>query len=145
MKKISCLVFCLLFLWTSCTKNNKAVYSTWYVNSEKFSTNDVRADEGKAVHEIQGNDFNNRFFLTFNLDYFPENGSLPIRCGNTSNPESACLVITYHSIGYLGPHNAFLEASSSKGKVSYTLIPTWFYNEKDVNDSLSISGIFNQP
>ena len=142
--KIFSIAAAFSILFVSCKKGDNRQYSKWYVNNDSFYTNDIRVDKGNAVCQIQGNDFTNRYFLEFHLNYFPIGGSFPILCSQ-QNPYWACLTITYKGIGYVSPKNTNLQADDLNGKGSYVLQPAWFYNESNAQDSVLVRGTFNEP
>jgi len=138
------LIASLFIILYSCKKEDSKQYSKWFVNTDSFYTNDIRADRGKAIHILEGNDFKNRYYVEFHLNYYPQEGSYPIRCLG-QNPDWVCITINYKGIGYIGPKNAYLQAALKNGKASYTLEPVWFYNESNVMDSVLVRGTFNEP
>ncbi len=143
MKKTT-LFLAALTLLLSCKKEEAKRYSEWYVNGERFYTNNVREDVGNAVSSFEGNDFQNRFALDFNLRSFPTSGQYEIDCSR-SNQGLTCLAITYKGVGYLPPKNTYIKAGSIGGRGSYTLDSTWFYNESNSQDVVLIKGTFNRP
>ena len=141
MKKIYIPLLSLL-LFAACKK--KKQYSTWYVNDEKFRTNDVKLTKGKAKHIMAPHDINNRFVIEFYLGSFPSDDRYLINCSQ-QNPTWCCMVFIYNGIGYIKPKDSYLYASNNNKKFRYTLEPTWFYNESDPNDSILVKGEFNEP
>lgn len=143
MKK-SILALLLISTLFSCKKDEPKQFSTWYVNGQKFTTNDVRYDKGKARNEISSNNQTDRFDIYFNLGELPITGNFLINCSQ-QNPHWCCMAIIYQGKGYVEPKNAFIYASFYNGKARYTLDETWFYNELDNNDSILVKGTFNEP
>lgn len=137
-------LFAILAMLSSCKKDEPKRYSEWYVNGERFYTNDVREDIGKVISSIEGNDFKNKFFLEFNNKPFPTSGQYEIDCSR-ANQGLTCLGFNYKGVGYSAPKNTYLQAGSIGGKASYTLNSTWFYNESNLQDSVLTKGIFNRP
>ena len=143
------ILYCLSL--TTCKKKNNNQYSTWYVNSEKFSTNKVTVALGKEVARIGNdeNDYKNNFLIGFNLAYLPTAGSFPIvhRGGNLHSVSTVGIGFYYHGLFYIISDNndGVLVASAANNKARYTLAPTWFVNYDNSDDSVLIKGVFNEP
>jgi len=149
-------VFTFIFLFESCKKEDKRQYSKWYVNTDSFSTNDVKLDIGKVVSHIftnsqySGGTLPYGFSITFNTGSLnggiPTSGSFKLDCSQ-QNPQWTCMSILYKDIGYLSNENEleYLIASQENGKAYYILEPTWFYNESNPKDSVLVKGTFNEP
>jgi len=155
MKKSLLAIVCALCLCNNaCKKEDNRQYSTWYVNEERFSTNDVKTDMGKAVALIftnskySGGTAPNGFSITFNTGSlnggFPTSGSFKLDCSQ-QNPQWACMSILFKDKGYFPKTNEYLKATLENGKARYSLEPTWFYNELNYQDSILVKGTFNQP
>lgn len=157
MKKSLLAIVCALCLCNNaCKKEDNRQYSTWYVNEERFSTNDVKTDMGKAVALIftnskySGGTAPNGFSITFNTGSlnggFPTSGNLKLDCSQ-QNPQWACMTILYNELGYVAKEidSNRIYASSENNKASYILKPTWFYNASNAFDSILVKGTFNQP
>ncbi|MBS1645458.1 MAG: hypothetical protein JST36_10505 [Bacteroidetes bacterium] len=143
----------ILFL-TACKKEPSAQYSTWVVDGDTISTNNVSVDRGKATlyfftkSSVPLSD-NNRFGFEFifNSGGFVVGDSLKLDC-STQNPSWLCLNILYNDTGYSahGTQPEYIQASIVNGKARYTLQPTWFYNSYRPADSrILVSGVFNEP
>jgi hypothetical protein len=137
------LFICLLF-FSNCKKKDNRNYSYWQVNQDKFSTNDITVDEGKARHDMYAKNFTNNYSIRFNLGYFPVSDSFKIDCSLAAF-SWVCFTITYNGIGYINPKKSYLKALSVNGNPQYQLSPTWFYNENKFSDSVLVQGVFNQP
>lgn len=145
-KLVIALLFTLAF--TACSKKGKNQYSTWNVNGENFSSNEVIATIGKVQSALSTNDFNNRFVLAFSIvGGLPTSGTFEL---NTITPGvQECGInfyvhgkFYYHTTSKLGK----LFASEEKGKAKYTLPPSWFVSyENPTTDSVLISGEFKEP
>lgn len=135
---------------TACKKEDNRQYSTWYVNEDTFTTNDVKTDIGKVVANIQTNNISNGFWLWFNTGSlrggFPTSGSFKLDCSQ-QNPQWVCMGIFFKDTGFLSNENnlKYIAASQKNGKAQYILDTTWFYNSYRPNDSIKVHGIFNQP
>lgn len=144
MKK-SILALLLLTMLFSCKKDGPKQYSTWYVNGQKSTTNDIRKDEGKAQHELTTNNISNGFSITFHTGSYPTSGVFPLNY-TTSDPSTAELAIFYRDTGYLAKPTSYITASIRNGKASYNLIESWFYNSyRPDEDSILVKGVFNEP
>ena len=147
MKHSPILLFLILLLqFTNCKKKDTRNYSYWQVNQDKFSTNDITVEEGKARHEINTSNHTNGFQIVFNLGYFPTDGKYKLDY-TSSNPSCVGVDIIYNDTGYLPkPSNTiFLIASAINNNPCYTLLPVWFYNSYRNTDSVLVQGVFNQP
>ncbi len=139
-----CLIICFSF-W-ACKKETR--YSTWQVNNETFSYNDIEIAIGKARCGLASRDMNNRFSLGFEIGYgLPTSGAFEL---NTFTPGLQLCGINFYYHGKFYYHTpsklGVLYASSVDGKASYTLPPSWFVNYDNPNcDSLLIQGTFNEP
>ncbi|MBS1644688.1 MAG: hypothetical protein JST36_06575 [Bacteroidetes bacterium] len=143
----------ILFL-TACKKSTPAQYSTWVVNNDTFSTNEVSVDQGKARLHFFSNsirDFSHKrmfgFDMTFNSGSFVVYDSLKLDC-SSQDPAWVCLGIMYDDTGYVahGTHPEYIQSSIVNGKARYTLQPTWFYNTyRPAEDKILVSGVFNEP
>ncbi len=147
MKKLSYILYVLLLLpFANCKKKDTRNFSYWQVNQDKFSTNEVSVEEGKARHEINTSNHTNGFQIVFNLGYFPMDGKFVLN-DTTSNPSCVGIDVIYNDTGYLPKpsNNLFLIASDNNNKGSYTIPPVWFYNSYRNTDSVLVQGVFNQP
>lgn len=143
MKK-TLFVFAIIASCLSCKKNDKKQYSYWYINTDSFSTNDVRVEAGNARHEMITNNLHNGFQITFNLGAFPIAGSFKMDCSQM-NPDWVCVNILYNDTGYLANPDSFAKAFSPNGKGQYIVPNTWFYNSYNSSDSILVHGTFNEP
>lgn len=144
-QKLMLLFFSALTLLLGCKK--KPPYSYWTVNGDSFSSNDVDATIGKAVAIFGSNGISNSFSISYYGGYFPVNDTLLINPGN--GPDLSGIHISfYYNTKFLiiSPNTkSYLEASEQKNKAIYHLHPTWFVNYDNANDSVLISGTFNEP
>jgi hypothetical protein len=167
MKKIILFPTVLAFVFAACNKNEKHTpdkpepitedtvkqYSYWTVNEDSFATNDVSANTyrspGNMIAALEGGDQENSFDMTFIHMDFPQSGEFPLIDSSISYPVSGTVGIDFRYQGdyyFLArPTNNHLSASSVKGKARYTLPPTWFYSYYHPEDSVLISGTFNEP
>jgi len=139
-----------LSVFVACKKEESRQYSYWVVNNDSFSTNEVNVTIGKAIALLTSNDKNNRFTISFDIsmgESLPSTGQFPIRRGILQHPDSAVVNFYYKSNFYVArKQNASrLVASLPNGKVRYELTPDWFYNYYNLDDSIWIKGIFNEP
>lgn len=146
----------LILCNAACKKEDNRQYSSWYVNEEPFSTNDVKTDIGKAVaylntnSKYSGGTAPNGFSIIFNTGSlgggFPTSGQIKLDCSQ-QNPQWACMSILYNEVGYIPKEidSNYINASSANSKARYTLKSTWFYNASNALDSVLVRGTFNQP
>ena len=128
-------------------------YSYWTVNEDSFSTNQVVANTyrspGNALAVLRATDSVNNFEIYFtHLSRFPQSGDFPLQDSSIHYPVSGVGVyFLYHSTSYFiaYPTDHHLSAASVNGKGQYTLPPTWFYSYYHPEDSVLISGTFNEP
>ena len=137
-------LFICLLSFANCKKKDNRNYSYWQVNQDKFSTNDVSVEEGKGIHQFYAQNLSNRFWITFNLGYFPVSDSFKIDCSLAAF-SWVCFVVNYKGISYINPNKSYLKALSVNGNPQYQLSPTWFYNENKFSDSVLVQGVFNKP
>lgn len=105
MKKSLLATVCALCLCNAaCKKEDDRQYSSWYVNEEPFSTNDVKTDIGKAVAYLETTSISNGFSIKFNTGSLngglPTSGSFKLDCSQ-QNPQWVCMAIFYRDTGYL--------------------------------------------
>jgi hypothetical protein len=132
----------------ACSKKDKKQYSTWNVNGENFSSNDVTGELGKAISILSSNDINNRFSFGFAIAAeLPKEGSFVISHVKNDAPDKVVLSFYYNgNFMKIAPsQNTAIVAANNKGKAQYTLPPTWYVYFENQNDSVLISGIFNEP
>ena len=153
----------LLLVWTACKKKKTEEapapkqYSTWIINgTDTFTTNEVDSsincnpDYSYCTADFGSNDLVNRFGFDFFLPYFPSSGAWPLGDSTASNQQNSNYVysgIRYNSQFYietiLGKDTLY--ASSTNGKISYKLNPTWYKNYNNHDDSILVQGTFNLP
>jgi hypothetical protein len=139
-----CTIICLMF--TACKKEKQ--YSTWYVNSDSFSTNEAETSIGKAIAKFSSlnHDNKNYFRIGFNVGYLPTEGQYKIEYNSTTSIFSG-ISFYYNGVFFISSPNTenYLYASSNSGKASYSLPATWFINYDNHEDSVLIKGTFNEP
>jgi hypothetical protein len=135
-----------VILFASCQKKDKAQYSTWMVSNDKFSTNHVNVESGKAIAFMRSYDADYSFGMMFRFGGLPQANDYGLNC-DTLNPAFVCISFLYKGHGYI-PSPFTLErlyASLVNNKSRLTLPPAWFVNGYDPADSVLIQGEFNQP
>ncbi|HET8572645.1 MAG TPA: hypothetical protein VFL76_02130 [Edaphocola sp.] len=141
MKK---LMVALLLLTTvySCKKDKRKAFSTWSVNGQKFSTNDVRLDFGKAIYILSTNNFDrdsNGFLIVIN-----GGGVLPAH--RLDCPTDMCFKIRYKANYYVGKLPGRVTSSYNNHRNSFNLNETWFYKMNyTAEDSVLVKGVFSEP
>jgi hypothetical protein len=123
-------------------------YSTWKVNGETFTSNDITIGINQVRAGLSSHNSPNRFGIIFWVSYFPVNGEWPLAINrNLQNPDSVSMGIYYNNQPYgISVNDAHpLVASKVNNKASYYLEPTWFVNTGNPNDSVLIEGTFNEP
>lgn len=149
MKNKLLLFFSFVLFIAACGKKNKRQFSTWTMNAEKFSTNEVLATTGKVVSVLESNDKYNGFSITFRVGFaMPTHGAFQMLYDPSSTEQSmASIAFFVKGIGYIPSQTptSFLMASSYNSKARYIIEPTWFVNYNTGTDSVLISGTFNEP
>ena len=147
MKKLSYILYVLLLLsFTNCKKKDTRNFSYWQVNQDKFSSNNVNVDIGKAIASIGINEINNSFQITFHFPSFPLSGSFPL-AGRYSNahPDSVTMNFYYKQNFYVPKKSGLLIVNDNNGKSTFVLNTTCFENYYDSKDTVLINGTFNEP
>ncbi|MDR3682076.1 MAG: hypothetical protein P4L41_19045 [Flavipsychrobacter sp.] len=150
MKAIAVFIFSL-FLLSACKKSNNNPYSIWYVNGQKYSSNDVYVDVGKGETDFATNSFKTGFGFTFDPVYY---GDMPLKLDCT--PQSAphvCFGVYYNDTGYSAKTDIaryINKVTVKKGLTQYTLDSTWLFNvynfqDSVFKDSILVYGVFNEP
>jgi hypothetical protein len=146
--KIILLPLLFVLAFAACNKKDKKQFSNWTVNGENFSSNDVTSSIGKVICALQCNDFNNNFSFGFAIGgELPKEGSFVISHVETNAPDKTVLSFYYKgNFMIIAPsQNIAVVANDNNGKARYTLPPTWYAYFDHPNDSVLISGIFNEP
>jgi len=136
--------------FTTCKKGDHihSNYSYWRVNNDSFRTNNVSATASKVVmfFSSQG-DFNNHFDIRFPYPYFPTSGLFKVKCCTITGYNVALFSFIYKGQLY-GPSlfsNTYVTPVLENNKAKYVLLPTWFVNFYNANDSVLIQGTFSEP
>lgn len=141
MKK---LMMALLLLTTvySCKKDKRKAFSTWYVNGQKFSTNDVGAATGKAIYILGTNSFgidSNGFEIVINGGGV--SGRHWLDCA-----EDMCFKLIYNKKYYTGRRPDTASTIHTNDRLAFKLNETWFYNSYTPDkDSVLVKGVFSEP
>jgi len=142
MKKVM-IALCLLATVYSCKKEDEKQFSTWYVNGQKFSTNEVRLDKGKVIYILSTNTFgidSNGFQIVIN------NGGIhPTHWLDCYT--DMCFKLIYNGGYYIGRLPGSISTIyNANGTHSFKLNETWIYNSYTSDeDSILVSGIFSEP
>lgn len=141
-----------LLLLSACKKSNNNPYSTWYVNGQKFSTNDVYVDIGKMQTDFATHSFKKGFGFQFNTGGWVGDIPLKLDC-STQNPAWVCFAIYYNDTGYSAKTDIahyINKITVKSGLTRYTLDSIWLFNvynfqDSVFNDSILVYGVFNEP
>lgn len=147
MKNRLLLFFSFVLFVAACGKKTKKQFSTWTITGENFSSNNVNVTIGKVRVDLACSD-QNRFGLTFNIgNQLPKAGNFGIEHNSGSKSDSVSVGFYKGSVFYVISPFALgmISASEVNKKASYLLAPTWFVNYHDSQDSVLISGKFNEP
>ena len=146
LKKLSYILYVLLLLsFTNCKKIDTRNFSYWQVNQDKFSSNNVRLEQGKAVTVLACSDNGNNFTIYSEYSRINTPGTYAIKQSSSNNPDSISVSFYYKGNCYISMHSGYLVAGSVNGKIQCTLAPTWFSNYYDSKDTVLINGTFNEP
>jgi hypothetical protein len=139
------LIICILF-FANCKKKDTRNYSYWQVNQDKFSSNNVSVDIGKAISTVGINEIINSFHITFHFSTLPISGNFPL-AGRYSHahPDSVTLNFYYKENFYVPQKSGLLIVNEKSGKSSFFLNSTCFENYNDAKDTVLITGTFNEP
>ena len=137
----------ILHFSTSCKKPNATRFSRWYVNNDRFSTNNFDLAFGKTILIMASKDRINGFDISFDIDHFPPYGNYPITNAHTQNPNYARVAFYYHSQFYIVARDVtdILICSSLNGVTTMTLPQTTFKNYNNANDTIIAHGVFVEP
>jgi hypothetical protein len=139
------LLFIFILSFANCKKKDMRNYSYWQVNQDKFSSNNVRLEQGKAVTVLACSDNGNNFTIYSEYSRIKIPGTYAIKQSSSNNPDSISAGFYYKGKCYISMHSGYLVAGSVNGKIQCTLAPTWFSNYYDTKDSVLINGTFNEP
>lgn len=149
MKKIAVLIAITCttcFTIMSCKKKNSNPYSTWYINGQKFSTNNVVIDKGLGRIDFKTTFYNNGF--SFSFDRWKPDGQLIMDCNNVGGITSICFGFVYNNKQYIPKNTGGMSQKTvTQGLTTFTLDKTYFFNitDSNLNDSILASGSFNAP
>jgi len=141
---------CILFL-VSCKKKDEPIdtrqYSTWVVGKDSFSTNKTIIEFYRQISVFSTEDRVNGFGFIFNCGRLFLNDSFTFSNVDISNPKIVYGGVIYHDTNYVVLHNyaASLVGSEVNGKFRFVLRKAWFVNVFRPDDSVLISGVFNEP
>lgn len=142
-KLLACTIICLCFV--ACKKEKR--YSTWNVNGEGFSTNEVEEVVGKAQSVLYTNSKENGFSL--NSMHFYGGASSDIGCG--SDPSDVCVIFYSKGKTYTAkpitpaPVITISNPNNDDRKKTLSMSPTWFVNTTSADDTVLISAILSEP
>lgn len=121
-------------------------YSEWKVGNDSFRSNNVRRDEGKLITILSCSDPNaiGNYHITFHFGLDPTKTYFNL-CDPDSNRKD-CTGIGFYSKGsfYLLHHSGYLLRDTG-ARIQFRLVPTWFVNYDNPQDTVLISGIFRDP
>lgn len=145
-----------MFFVVACNKKKDKQLSTWYVNNQATSSNNVMMYEGRGGSslfvmdgdKINNADTNNGFYLRCGTGALPFSGTSPLYNGPPSNDPSLLRLSIFHNgIQYqLSKHNtASILTTGIKGERKFELPETWFTNTRNEQDSALVKGVFAEP
>ncbi len=149
MKQLAFLIIAVLAA-TSCKKKEEDnLYSTWYVNGQRFSTNKVSYElfQGVTTYLTGYDDAGARLFdFEFNQgDMRFSYDTAPLPSGHS---HSFCAFL-YQGKEYGPPFASFFDVHSIEhpGKFQFTIDTVWLYNYINLKkqDSVLVWGMFSQP
>ncbi len=146
MKPIA-LVLSLLLVAVSCKKgeDNRA-FSTWYINGEKFSSQNVQYSTSVMVRALGCLDLDTQRNSMFH--FFFVNGITRMSSGPGLG-FSPCS-FSYHNKLYVAPYDTFFTVRwTGTTKFQVTIDSAWVYQLKDTThqklDSVFVKGVFSEP
>ncbi len=146
MKKLSYILYVFLLLpFTNCKKKDTRNFSYWQVNQDKYSSNNVRFDKGKAITVFSCSDIGNNFYFSSIPSHFYFSGIYPFKQSASNNPDSISVAFYYKGNCYIPLHSGYLKTDNINGKIQCTMLPTWYSNYYDSKDTVLINGTFNEP
>lgn len=140
----------IVMLATACNKKEKGQFSTWYVNNDSFTTNEVIMSVERNGCSLSSPNKEKGFSLYKGGSGFgnpPQLGTYILSADYESgNPDLQHANFYYKGLFYrLLPDQAdTLIIAKPAGKFRYTLKPGWFVNTVDSLDSVLIRGVFNE-
>ncbi len=144
---LTLIVITIFILLTGCRKKDSPQYSYWRVNTDSFSSNEVNVDRGKARTDLETKTIDNGFGFTFYLNHLPTFGTFFITNTIIQHPLYVGMDIHYKG-NYFNVAQDLrnkIVAKEVNGKAQYLLLNTWFKNYFNSNDSVLVSGTFNEP
>lgn len=141
---------CILLL-VACKKEDEPIdtrqYSNWVIGSDSFCTNKANIKFYRQISTFDTEDRINGFSFVFNIGRLFMNDSFTFSNVDISNPKIVYGGFMYHDTSYVVKHDysASLVGSEVNGKFRFVLKKAWFVNVFRPDDSVLISGVFNEP
>jgi hypothetical protein len=145
MKKIMPLLAAILCV-SACKKDPPKQYSYWTVNSDSFRTNNVTLSIDKTGTILHGENDAGSFGLYWGLHSLPTDSNGYLIDSDSPNPVDVSVIIGYQGQSYrVYQLGQYLSAELVNGKAQYRLTDVWFKDYNNPNDTVLVSGTFNQP
>ncbi len=151
-KQIRVAAVLAIFFLLACNKNKHKQYSTWYVNGEAYSTNDVKLVSSKGGQaDLRGkvSPTQEEFSIGFSTRYlYDKHGSFLLTNDSTNyNPFDAGMSIWHNGTYYILANNLkdTVTASRFNDKLQLGMTDVWFKNYYNQDDSILVSGTFREP
>jgi hypothetical protein len=110
------LLFIFLLSFANCKKKDMRNYSYWQVNQDKFSSNNVRLEQGKVVTVLACSDNGNNFTIYSEYSRIKIPGTYAIKQSSSNNPDSISVGFYYKGNCYISMHSGYLVSGSVNGK-----------------------------
>lgn len=143
MKKVLFLAITILS-FVQCGKRKQ--HSTWKINGQEYSSNDVIVQEYRGEWTLKSND-KVRFALTFHGSTLPTSGNFSITRREDLGMGKVSMGICIDTVCYgISPHQTkYVTATINNKKAQYQMAPAWFVKFNNPNDSILVEGTFNEP
>jgi hypothetical protein len=138
------LIVCCTLSLLACKKKDNRPYSVWYINGERFSSNNVTMEKSIAVTALECDDPTG-FYFKFTFDRNPEIFSSGYRFYGTP------CYFTYQGKAFQAPYDTFFYRHPGNSKYQFTIDTAWVYNylQEDTThmkrDSVLVWGAFTFP
>jgi hypothetical protein len=147
MKAFVLFLMSVLLTSASCNKRDNRAYSTWYINGQQFSTNNViYSNVHNSVYSLQGFDTG----LLFSIGI--EHGDMRFSsdtAGYSKGHHHAGAIFMYGGKRFVPPLDTYFlpRPSVNADPFPLTLDSVWvyYYVASKKQDSLRVSGTFNAP
>ena len=145
MVRFFLLFFLLTVLALACKKVDERRYSTWYVDKDRFSSNNVLINYHRT--DVVVNCYNRPSYFGFQFPDLTTGDTLQLEQPNLSSPYTVAVSFFIDTIIYYPTISTVSRIAITKnnGKFQWVIMPTWFIRKDNANDSVIIHGIFSEP